>query len=201
MTFIICSMTSLRTPPIIALLLFCGLGPASSAEPSRLKDVYHKSFAIGAAIPSPGIPQGEIDDHDDRRADGQSSSWSLWTWNPIQGGGVASWARVNVMERRDDGTLFGETVPKLWDMPNEEAAALMRQWTGFKPSMPDVVVVKSELICQREHGDRWGKLGPKSTDSYRYRLVVGDETLIASRLDSLISKYAGERASLIDPKP
>lgn len=236
----------------------------------------------------------------DRRADGQSPSWSPWTWNPIQGGGVASWARVNVMERRDDGTLFGETVPKLWDMPNEEAAALMRQWTGFEPSMPEVVVVKSELICQREHGDRWGpaaprpqeipacyftrnfsdvrsylgagkwrtesqppgppwghtnpplkamaffnkagqgiavysptstinwnfgphgggasddpaagpcmhvapldrvSLGPKSTYSFRYWMVVGDQKQIAARLDFLMAEYSGERASLGDPPP
>ncbi len=234
----------------------------------------------------------------DRRADGQSPSWSPWTWNPIQGGGVASWARVNVMERRDDGVLYGETVPKLWDMPDEEAAALMCQWTGFEPSMPDVVVVKSELICQRKHGDRWGpaaprpqeipacyftrnfsdmrsylgagkwraesqppgppwghtdpplkamafftksgqgiavysptstinwnfgphgggasddpaagpcmhvapldrvSLGPKSTYSFRYWMVVGDEKQIAARLDSLMEKYSGERASLSDP--
>ncbi len=236
----------------------------------------------------------------DRSADGQSPAWSPWTWNPIQGGGVASWARVNVMERRDDGTLYGETVPKLWDMPNEEAAALMRQWTGFEPAMPDVVVVKSELICQRESGDRWGpaaprpqeipacyftrnfsdarsylgagkwraesqppgppwgqaspplkamaffdkagqgiaiysptstinwnfgphgggatddsaagpcmhvapldrvSLGPKSNYSFRYWMVVGDETRISSRLDSLVTKYAGERSSLSAPEP
>ncbi len=235
----------------------------------------------------------------DRSADGQSPSWSPWTWNPIQGGGVASWARVNAMERRDDGTLYGETVPKLWDMPNEEAAALMRQWTGFEPAMPDVVVVKSELICQREVGDRWGpaaprpqeipacyftrnfsdarsylgagkwraesqppgppwghadpplkamaffnkagqgiavfsptstidwnfgphgggtsddpaagpcmhvapldrvKLGPKSTYSFRYWMVVGDEARIASRLEALVAKYSGERAVLSDPE-
>jgi GH35 family endo-1,4-beta-xylanase len=233
----------------------------------------------------------------DRRADGQSPSWSPWTWNPIQGGGVASWARVNVMERRDD-VLYGETVPKLWDMPDEEAAALMRQWTSFEPSMPDVVVVKCELICQREAGDRWGpaaprpqeipacyftrgfsdmrsylgagkwraesqppgppwghtdpplkamaffnkagqgiavfsptstthwnfgphgggasddpaagpcmhvapldrvNLGPKSTYSFRYWMIVGDEKQIAARLDSLIPEYSGERASLSDP--
>jgi hypothetical protein len=64
------------------------------------------------------------------------------------------------MERRDDGVLYGETVPKLWDMPDEEAAALIRQWTGFEPAMPDVVV-KSELICQHEPGDRWGPAAPR----------------------------------------
>ena len=53
-------------------------------------------------------------------------------------------------KRLDDNSLFGETIPKLWDMPNEEASAVMRQWTGFEPNMPDVVVVRCELDCQRE---------------------------------------------------
>lgn len=257
--------------------------------------------SVNHADPGRLIQQSYYAGHQlNRSADGQSSSWSPWTWNPIQGGGVASWARVNVMEHRDDGTLFGETVPKLWDMPDEEAAALMRQWTGFEPAMPDVVVVKSELICQRDPGDRWGpakprhqeipacyftrnfsdvrsylgagkwraesqppgppwghaapplkamaffnkagqgiaifsptstidwnfgphgggasddpaagpcmhvapldlvSLGPKSTYSFRYWMVVGDEKRIASRLDSLVAKYSGERATLSNPKP
>lgn len=99
----------------------------------------------------------------DRQADGQSHAWSPWPWNPIQGGGVGSWARVTEFRRLDDHTLYGETIPKLWDMPDEEAAALMRQWTGFEPAMPDVVVVRCELICQRAPDDRWGpaKLSPQ----------------------------------------
>ena len=43
------------------------------------------------------------------------------------------------------------------------------------------------------------KLGPKSTYSYRYWIVVGDENLIASRLDRLWEMYAGEHASLSEP--
>jgi len=54
------------------------------------------------------------------------------------------------------------TRPKLWDMPDEEAAALMRQWTAFEPGMPDVVVVRCEFTAQRDDNDRWGpaKLSP-----------------------------------------
>ena len=96
----------------------------------------------------------------DRKADGQSKSWSPWSWNPIQGGGVASWARVTEFKHIDDHTLYGETVPKLWDMPNEEAAAVMRQWTGFEPDMADVIVVRCELKCERSAGDRWGPAKP-----------------------------------------
>ncbi len=97
----------------------------------------------------------------DRRADGQSPAWSPWTWNPIQGGGVGSWARVNACERLDPPALHSETVPKLWDMPNEEAAALMRQWTAFEPGMPNVVVVRCEFVSRRDDNDRWGPAVPR----------------------------------------
>ncbi len=99
----------------------------------------------------------------DRQADGQSKAWSPWSWNPIQGGGVSSWAQVNTFERRGDHTLYAETVPKLWDMPDEAAAALMRQWTAFEPAMPNVAVVRCEFIAQRAPNDRWGpaKLSPQ----------------------------------------
>jgi hypothetical protein len=99
----------------------------------------------------------------DRKADGQSKAWSPWSWNPIQGGGVSSWARVNVFERRDRVALYAETVPKLWDMPDEEAAALMRQWTSFEPGLPNVVAVRCEFIAQRSAPDRWGpaRLSPQ----------------------------------------
>lgn len=92
----------------------------------------------------------------DRKADGQSSSWSPWPWNPIQGGGIGSWARVTELKQIADGTLFGETIPKLWDMPDEEAAAVMRQWTAFEPGMPEVVVVRCEFVSMRAENDRWG---------------------------------------------
>jgi len=92
----------------------------------------------------------------DRRAEGQSKAWSPWTWNPIQGGGVGSWARVTEIKRIDPQTLYAETVPRLWDMPGEEAAARMRQWTAFEPHMPEVVVVRCEIVCQRAADDRWG---------------------------------------------
>lgn len=99
----------------------------------------------------------------DRQADGQSKSWSPWSWNPIQGGGVSSWARVTVFEKRESGELYSETVPKLWDMPSEEAAAVMRQWTAFEPAMPNAVVVRCEIVAQRAEPDRWGpaKLSPQ----------------------------------------
>ncbi|MFC7336027.1 hypothetical protein ACFQY0_02465 [Haloferula chungangensis] len=92
----------------------------------------------------------------DRRADGQHHDWSPWSWNPIQGGGVGSWARVTHFEKDNDGALFGETIPKLWDMPDEEATALMRQWTTLEPGVKNVVTVRCELISRRGESDRWG---------------------------------------------
>ena len=118
----------------------------NSADPGRL---IQQSYYAGLRL--------------DRRSEGQSKSWSPWSWNPIQGGGVGSWARVTEFKRLDGATLYGETIPNLWDMPDEPAAALMRQWTGFEPGMPDVVRVRCEFIAQRAHGDRWGpaKLSPQ----------------------------------------
>lgn len=120
----------------------------------------------------PGYQQNMVNIHDpgrliqqsyyagkrlDRREEGQSESWSPWSWNPIQGGGVGdSWAKVTKFKRIDEFTLFGETIPKLWDMHDEDAAATMRQWTSFEPDMPDVVVVRNQLVCKRERGDQWG---------------------------------------------
>ncbi len=112
----------------------------NSADPGRL---IQQSYYAGKAL--------------DRRDEGQHKAWSPWTWNPIQGGGVGSWARVTEFERNiQDQVLFGETIPKLWDMPDEEAAAVMRQWTGFEDGMPGVMVVRCEFVSMRDENDRWG---------------------------------------------
>ena len=100
----------------------------------------------------------------DRTADGQSKAWSPWPWNPIQGGGVASWARVTKFERQGNDLLHSVTIPKLWDMPDEEAAALMRQWTSFEPGMSNVVSVRCEFVSQRANPDRWGAAVPLSQE-------------------------------------
>jgi hypothetical protein len=97
----------------------------------------------------------------DRTSEGQSQAWSPWPWNPIQGGGVGtagdneSWARVTAFQKDASG-LYSETVPKLWDMPSEEASALMRQWTTLDPKIPGVVCVQCEFKSMRIKGDRWG---------------------------------------------
>jgi hypothetical protein len=97
----------------------------------------------------------------DRTAEGQSPAWSPWTWNPIQGGGVGSWARVTEFKRTESNTLYSVTAPKLWDMPDEEAEAVMRQWTGFEPGRSNVVVVQCEFLAHRAEADRWGPAVPR----------------------------------------
>ena len=240
----------------------------------------------------------------DRTQEGQSKSWSPWSWNPIQGGGVGgsgnkgTWARVTVFRKEDnESTLYSETTPKLWDMADEEAEAVMRQWTSMESDMGGVVRVQCEFQAMRREDDRWGDarlspqevpacyftrnfdtvrsylgegkwrrerqppgppwgraipprkamamfepsgqgvaifsptsgktwnfgphagghsndpkdgpcmhvapvdrvlLGRRSTYRYRYWLVVGDETEIASRLDKLWAKYSAEQSELID---
>ncbi|MGB7326003.1 MAG: hypothetical protein WBD31_14110 [Rubripirellula sp.] len=256
------------------------------ADPGRL---IQQSYYAGRSI--------------DRTAEGQSKAWSPWTWNPIQGGGVGAggrngtWARVPSFEKVED-TLYSETIPKLWDMADEDAEAVMRQWTSFEPGMPNVVCVRCEIQNKRSNDDRWGEarnspqeipacyftrnfetvrsylgdgqwraehqtpgppwgkanpprkamgmfessgqgvavfsptsgeswnfgphgtglsrepeagpcmhvapidrvlLGRKSTFRYRYWLVLGDETEIASRLDTLSQKYADEQSQLVQP--
>jgi len=91
-----------------------------------------------------------------RTEEGQHARWSPWTWNPIQGGGIGAWARVTHFEKQGEDTLYGETIPKLWDMDNEEADAVMKQWTAFEPGLPNVVRVRCEFIAKRPLNDRWG---------------------------------------------
>jgi hypothetical protein len=238
----------------------------------------------------------------DRRADGQHKAWSPWSWNPIQGGGVGAqgskgtWARVTVFEKKDSA-LYSETVPKLWDMADEEANAVMRQWTTFEPNVSGVVCVQCEIQTKRPENDPWGdartspqevpacyftrnfenvrtylgegkwqpehqppgppwgkvkpplkamamfessghgvaifsptsgaswnfgphgtgltdapadgpcmhvapvasvRLGRKSTFRYRYWLIIGNETEIASQLNKLLAKYSAEKSQLLD---
>ena len=132
----------------------------------------------------------------DRSADGQSKDWQPWSWNPIQGGGVSSWARVNECKRLDASTLFGETVPKLWDMPNEEAAAVMRQWTGFETKMPNVISVRCEFISRRVEGDRWGPAKPSHQEIPACYFTRNFSTVKSYLGDS---KWRGESQALGPP--
>lgn len=99
----------------------------------------------------------------DRTADGQSKHWSPWAWNPIQGGGVGSWARIQDF-KRSETSLTCTTIPKLWDMPDEEAAAVLLQNTAFEAGFNDVIVIKNKLLCSRVPQDRWGPAVARSQE-------------------------------------
>ena len=118
-----------------------------------------------------GHPENSINIHDpgrllqqsyyagrmlERIKDGQSKSWSPWSWNPIQGGGVNSWARVTKFEKKGEEMLFAETIPKLWDMADEEAEAVLEQSCEYEAGMPNVVVVRNKFTCKRKANDIWG---------------------------------------------
>lgn len=163
------------------------LAAASEAKPERPKpDLIHIDNQVmkvgidrsmGAAVTWlswEGHPDNTINIHDpgrliqqsyyagkslDRKKDGQSKSWSPWSWNPIQGGGVNSWARVTKFEKIGGGRLYSETVPKLWDMPDEEADAIMEQSTEFVNL--NVVEVNNRLTCKRKARDSWGEAVPR----------------------------------------
>lgn len=96
-----------------------------------------------------------------RQSEGQHLNWSPWTWNPIQGGGVGSggskgtWANVTAF-RGTTSLLYSETIPKLWDMRDEEAEAVMKQWTEFEEGLTGVAKVRCQVVCTRQLNDRWG---------------------------------------------
>lgn len=104
----------------------------------------------------------------DRRSEGQSKAWTPWSWNPIQGGGVGAkgskgtWAQVTAFEKQND-VLYSVTIPKLWDMADEDAAAVMRQWTQFEADVPGVICVQCEIETKRPANDPWGdaRLSPQ----------------------------------------
>ncbi len=134
-----------------------GIDRLKGAAITHLSAAAHSKNIVNSSDPGRLIQQSYYAGKSlDRKADGQHAAWSPWTWNPIQGGGVGSWARVTEFKRLDAQTLYAETIPKLWDMPDEEAAAVMRQWSGFEPGMTNVVVVRCELVCDRKPDDRWG---------------------------------------------
>lgn len=173
----------MKTLECLVLLCLSGAGPGLSQQPERppsellfLENDHLKigiDKAMGASISWlswKGHPTNVVNIHDpgrliqqsyyagkslDRREDGQHPSWSPWTWNPIQGGGVGSWAKV-VRFDKQDGTLHSETIPKLWDMPNEQAEAVMHQWTSFEPGQASAVMVRNRIVCKRSPDDRWG---------------------------------------------
>ena len=154
------------------LRLRVGIDRSKGGAITFLGTLAHRQNMVNVADPGRLIQQsyyaGKVLD---RSADGQHPSWSPWAWNPIQGGGVGkpktssagsqlksskgSWAGVLEFQKKN-GVLYSESIPKLWDMPNEDASARMRQWTQFEEGFDNVVVVRCEFTATRTKDDRWG---------------------------------------------
>ena len=82
----------------------------------------------------------------DRKADGQSPSWSPWSWNPIQVGDAYR-NRAKILDFKKSGnTLYVKCIPMQWDMNNRPAEAEMEQWTTLEGS---VLKVRNRLTCHR----------------------------------------------------
>lgn len=92
----------------------------------------------------------------DRKKDGQSSSWSPWTWNPIQGGNYAHVGAKIKECQQTDTSIYIKAVPMLWDMADKEADAVMEQWTELKGN---VVKVRNRITVNHidEIYQPWGK--------------------------------------------
>ena len=82
----------------------------------------------------------------DRQAEGQSSFWSPWPWNPIQVGDYKR-NRAQILESRQNGkSTYVKCIPMLWDMNNQPAEAEMEQWTELKGN---VLHVRCRFTCHR----------------------------------------------------
>ncbi len=152
-------LTPARADDLVTLdngVVRVGVDREKGASITWLSSHQYAKNIVNIADPGRLIQQSYYAGHSlDRTGEGQSAAWSPWTWNPIQGGGVGSWAHATVLERRGEN-LYSETTPKLWDMPDEPAAAIMRQWTSLEPDLPAAIRVRCEFESQRDENDRWG---------------------------------------------
>ena len=81
-----------------------------------------------------------------RQNSGQSSRWSPWSWNPIQAGDAFG-NRAKILESNVTGnTIYVKCIPKLWDMNNVDAEAVIEQWTTIDGN---VLKVHNKLTSNR----------------------------------------------------
>lgn len=82
----------------------------------------------------------------DRKAEGQSTAWSPWSWNPIQVGDSYK-NRAKILNYKQEGnTSYVKCIPMLWDMKNMLAEAEMEQWNVLEGN---VLKVHCKLTCHR----------------------------------------------------
>lgn len=81
-----------------------------------------------------------------RQSEGQSPSWSPWSWNPIQVGDAYG-NRAKILDfKKTENELYVKCIPMQWDMKNRPAEAEMEQWTTLQGN---VLKVKNRLTCHR----------------------------------------------------
>ncbi len=82
----------------------------------------------------------------DRKAEGQSSNWSPWSWNPIQVGDAFG-NRAKILDyKQSKDSLYVKCIPMQWDMNNRPAEAEMEQWTFLNGN---ILTIRNKLICHR----------------------------------------------------
>ena len=82
----------------------------------------------------------------DRKAEGQSPSWSPWAWNSKQVGD-SHHNRAQILDFKKTGNLlYVKCIPMLWDMNNKPAEAEIEQWTKLEGN---ILKIKNRLTCHR----------------------------------------------------
>jgi hypothetical protein len=99
----------------------------------------------------------------DRKSEGQSASWSPWSWNPIQVGDAYRNKAKILSFKKTGNTMYIKCNPMLWDMKNQPAEAEMEQWTSLNGN---VIKVRNRLSCHR-------------TDSIYLEGILNDQELPA----------------------
>ena len=82
----------------------------------------------------------------DRKAEGQASRWSPWSWNPIQVGDAFRNRAKILTFKKGRKMLYVKCIPMQWDMNNKPAEAEMEQWTTLKGN---ILEVRNRLTCHR----------------------------------------------------
>ena len=68
----------------------------------------------------------------DRRAEGQNSIWSPWTWNPIGAGDSYGNRAVVLSSSITPTTIYVKTQPLLWDMYRELCQCVFETWVTLE---------------------------------------------------------------------
>ena len=124
----------------------CFLSTGSEAEEDNMVNIHdlgryiQQSYYAGDSV--------------DRRDEGQHRTYSPWTWNPIQAGGIGCVAKPphpnaksEILEHKQVGnSMYVKCIPRLWDMPGEAAECVFEQWMWLEGS---AVRVRNKVTIAR----------------------------------------------------